>query len=154
MVERSIRIREARGSIPRFSTRNFENASTRNKQPQGNLRQNGAKSYTTTSIAVPNCWCNRIVRCYASHPPSKWATTNGFDHRVPPDEFIFKIKGRIITPIMTPKWDPLGSSGELAQMVERSLSMREVRGSMPRFSTYYFDEIENEKVACLVATQK
>ena len=25
-------------------------------------------------------------------------------------------------------------SGELAQMVERSLSMREVRGSMPRFS--------------------
>ena len=26
------------------------------------------------------------------------------------------------------------SGGELAQMVERSLSMREVRGSMPRFS--------------------
>ena len=26
--------------------------------------------------------------------------------------------------------------GELAQMVERSLSMREVRGSMPRFSTF------------------
>ena len=30
------------------------------------------------------------------------------------------------------------SSGELAQMVERSLSMREVRGSMPRFSNNYF----------------
>ena len=30
-------------------------------------------------------------------------------------------------------------SGELAQMVERSLSMREVRGSMPRFSkSVYF----------------
>ena len=29
------------------------------------------------------------------------------------------------------------SSGELAQMVERSLSMREVRGSMPRFSKYW-----------------
>ena len=28
---------------------------------------------------------------------------------------------------------PIGQ-GELAQMVERSLSMREVRGSMPRFS--------------------
>ena len=26
--------------------------------------------------------------------------------------------------------------GELAQMVERSLSMREVRGSMPRFSIF------------------
>ena len=31
-----------------------------------------------------------------------------------------------------------GTTGELAQMVERSLSMREVRGSMPRFSTYAF----------------
>ena len=30
------------------------------------------------------------------------------------------------------------SSGELAQMVERSLSMREVRGSMPRFSILSF----------------
>ena len=30
------------------------------------------------------------------------------------------------------------SSGELAQMVERSLSMREVRGSMPRFSSNCF----------------
>ena len=28
--------------------------------------------------------------------------------------------------------------GELAQMVERSLSMREVRGSMPRFSMFIF----------------
>ena len=32
------------------------------------------------------------------------------------------------------------SSGELAQMVERSLSMREVRGSMPRFSIPDFQE--------------
>ena len=30
------------------------------------------------------------------------------------------------------------SIGELAQMVERSLSMREVRGSMPRFSNSAF----------------
>ncbi len=31
----------------------------------------------------------------------------------------------------------LFSSGELAQMVERSLSMREAAGSMPAFSTFY-----------------
>ena len=30
----------------------------------------------------------------------------------------------------------MGRQGELAQMVERSLSMREVRGSMPRFSIF------------------
>ena len=29
-------------------------------------------------------------------------------------------------------------TGELAQMVERSLRMREARGSMPRFSTGHF----------------
>ena len=31
-------------------------------------------------------------------------------------------------------WHTVTMGGELAQMVERSLSMREVRGSMPRFS--------------------
>ena len=31
-------------------------------------------------------------------------------------------------------------SGELAQMVERSLSMWEVRGSIPRFSRYFFSK--------------
>ena len=30
-------------------------------------------------------------------------------------------------------------AGELAQMVERSLSMREVAGSMPAFSKNFFD---------------
>ena len=31
-----------------------------------------------------------------------------------------------------------GVDGDLAQMVERSLSMREALGSMPRFSTFIF----------------
>ena len=33
------------------------------------------------------------------------------------------------------------SSGDLAQMVERSLSMREALGSMPRFSTFFVQEV-------------
>ena len=32
--------------------------------------------------------------------------------------------------------DPVAHQGGLAQMVERSLSMREVVGSIPRFSSY------------------
>ena len=31
----------------------------------------------------------------------------------------------------------ISASGDLAQMVERSLSMREALGSMPRFSTFF-----------------
>ena len=42
--------------------------------------------------------------------------------------------------IVLPNSILLRSSGELAQMVERSLSMREVRGSMPRFSTICFQQ--------------
>ena len=76
MVERSIRIREAPGSMPGFSTGIFCRL------------DNGSK--------------NRFLE---SMPP---------------------ISGSF------------GAQGELAQMVERSLSMREVRGSMPRFSTIGF----------------
>ena len=32
--------------------------------------------------------------------------------------------------------DPVADQGELSQMVERSLSMREVLGSISRFSSY------------------
>ena len=41
------------------------------------------------------------------------------------------------------------SDGDLAQMVERSLSMREALGSMPRFSTFSL-ALESEKVPCAV----
>ena len=41
---------------------------------------------------------------------------------------------------MPPISGSLRAQGELAQMVERSLSMREVRGSMPRFSTTGFHQ--------------
>ena len=51
MVERSIRIREARGSIPRFSTRNFEKASTR-------------KQATTRKFAPKRC---EIIYYYMHH---------------------------------------------------------------------------------------
>jgi hypothetical protein len=34
--------------------------------------------------------------------------------------------------------DISSNPGDVAQMVERSLSMREVRGSMPRFSIFFF----------------
>ena len=34
----------------------------------------------------------------------------------------------------------LANEGELAQMVERTLSMREARGSMPRFSNFFYIE--------------
>ena len=39
---------------------------------------------------------------------------------------------------------PRSFNGDVAQMVERSLSMREVRGSMPRISNFS-EEPENEK---------
>lgn len=39
------------------------------------------------------------------------------------------------------RWISMNVGGELAQMVERSLSMREVRGSMPRFSRRTFFDI-------------
>jgi hypothetical protein len=35
--------------------------------------------------------------------------------------------------------------GDVAQMVERSLSMREVRGSIPRISIYNFSQIVSER---------
>ncbi len=38
------------------------------------------------------------------------------------------------------EWTEIGliGCGDVAQMVERSLSMREVRGSIPRISSFFF----------------
>ena len=47
------------------------------------------------------------------------------------------------------KRELLVAEGDLAQMVERSLSMREALGSMPRFSTFSL-ALESEKVPCAV----
>ena len=35
-------------------------------------------------------------------------------------------------------------AGDVAQMVERSLSMREVRGSIPRISIYFFKLVQSD----------
>ena len=85
MVERSIRIREARGSIPRSSRSFF--------------------SKKLSLVLISLLW--NEIGVY-----SQYATN---------------LKTSEI-------------EGELAQMVERSLSMREVRGSMPRFSRPDFQE--------------
>ena len=45
---------------------------------------------------------------------------------------------------------PTASEGELAQMVERSLSMREVAGSMPAFSKPRFYRAVTHKLSCMV----
>ena len=44
--------------------------------------------------------------------------------------------------------NPSGTVGDVAQMVERALSMREVMGSMPIFSTFLLDSIVVSISAC------
>ena len=111
MVERSIRIREARGSIPRFSSWIFLQC-----QPQG-------KEFSLIHL--------EIEVSVARH--------TGIDLVAKENEWLDIMK---ITSSgnMPPTWEVRQPSGELAQMVERSLSMREVRGSMPRFSTPDFQK--------------
>ena len=111
MVERSIRIREARGSIPRFSSWIFLQC-----QPQG-------KEFSLIHL--------EIEVSVARH--------TGIDLVAKENEWLDIMK---ITSSgnMPPTWEVRQPSGELAQMVGRSLSMREVRGSMPRFSTPDFQK--------------
>ena len=89
MVERSLCMREVRGSIPRISKSTiFTN----------NCRNSGNCGVIPTETNKPEA--------------KKLEETRQLDYQV---------------------W-ATGSYGDVAQMVERSLSMREVRGSRPRFS--------------------
>jgi hypothetical protein len=48
----------------------------------------------------------------------------------------FRLWVQCVCTLMMPRRLYMGA-GDLAQMVERSLSMREALGSMPRFSSYF-----------------
>ena len=94
MVERSLRIREVRGSIPRISKSTF---------------------LPTTVGTYGNC---EVIPTETNKPEAKKLEETGqLDY---------------------PVW-ATGSYGDVAQMVERSLCMREARGSIPRISksTFY-----------------
>ena len=155
MVERSLSMREVRGSMPRFSKTIFrirricflisdigKELTTRYKWKTAfhefcSEANSKLEEYGDVSQTVERSLCMREVRGSMPRISETFLRIRQF-------WFVFADNGNELTTRYKWKTDisrslfkassKLQEYGNVAQMVERSLSMREVRGSMPRIS--------------------